>query len=228
MKPVFYDNASSVYGIFENAISNYLKARLSVCIAVEVVSIEGNFATVKPLISHLDTTGKQINLTDDDNIPNVPIMFFSGAFGSFKFKVNPKDKGLLIASNCDISNYKKNHSQSVVASSRSFSFSDGFFIPLDFGGAGNNLIIKNNNSSLEMSNSEIIITASGFKIKGKTEISGDLEVEGKIRVKEGLETEGKIKAKGEVEGNNIKLSLHKHTIAGTPPICPQATGTPTP
>ena len=233
-QPLFFNTSTSAYGIFETIISNYLKANLSVCLAVEVISTDASFATVRPLISQKNASGEPIELSDHDNIPNVPIMFFSGAFGSFKFKVARGDKGLLIASNLDITNYKKTHTKASATSSRSFSFSDGFFIPLDFGEKEENLKIQNGGSVFELSPEQISATSPKIKINAEAEIIKEVKivknliVEGNITVKGNIETDGSLIAKGEVEGNKIKLSVHKHTIAGTPPVCPLASGTPIP
>lgn len=217
-KPINYrpSDLNSPFGIFQAFVSQYLGSRLALLQPVEIVSTDGQFATVRPLLAHFDTTGQKIPITAADNISNIPIVQPFGGNGQIKFEPSVGDKGLLIACNWDISAYKKTHAQTTVASSRQFNWSDGFFLPVDFSAAPVGTLIQNGASSVQLDKNEINIST------GTTNLSSDLVITGNITVN------GTITATGEVTGNNIKLSTHMH---GTPqanavvtqPVPPQST-----
>ena len=116
-QPVSYNPAAgqTLNGIFDLFMRQYLGGRLGVMQPVEIVSVSGKLANVRPLIAHFDTSGSQIPITDADIIPNVPICQPYGANGRFQFQVVPGDQGLLIACNWDASNYKSVHTTAPVA-----------------------------------------------------------------------------------------------------------------
>lgn len=216
-KPLSYNPADSqtLPGLFDLFMRQYMGGRVGVMQPVEIVSVSGKFANVKPLIAKYDTLGKQIPITDADIIPNVPICQPYGANGRFQFQVAPGDQGLLIACNWDASKYKAAHTIAPVGSGRMFNWSDGFFIPLDFQDVPDGLLIDNG-SSIAVKPDGITATTPTFTINGDVVITGNITCSGDASVS------------GEVMGNNIKLSTHTH---GTPsansivasPVPPQST-----
>ena len=209
------------FGIFQLAISQYLGGRLAVLQPVEIVSTDGKFATVKPMLAHYDTTGNEIPITDADNIPNVPIVHPFGANGQFQFKPAAGDKGLLIACNWDTTRYKQSHGQTTVASNRQFNWSDGFFIPVDFQAAPTGALIKNGSSSIALEKNEINVETGTLNAKAKTNITGDTTITGNVTITGNITVSGTISAAGVTDSaTNVTLGTHTH---GNPPSTPGPT-----
>lgn len=234
-KPVNYrqSDLATPFGIFQSAISQYLGGRLALLQPVEIVSTDGTYATVKPLIAHFDTVGKAIPITDADNIPNVPIVQPFGANGQFQFKPQAGDKGLLIACNWDTTNYKSTHGQTTVASNRQFNWSDGFFVPVDFQAAPTGALIKNGNSSIALEKDEINVNTGTLnatattKITGATTITGDVTITGNITVTGNVTASANITGLA-IEGATVKetttnVSLGTHTHGSPTPVTPAPT-----
>lgn len=207
-KPVNYrpSDLNSPFGIFQAFVSQYLGARLAMLQPVEIISTDGQFATVRPLLAHYDTTGVQIPITDADNIPNIPVVQPFGANGQIKFQPSVGDLGLLIACNWDTSKYKQTHSATTVGSNRQFNWSDGFFLPVDFSAAPVGTLIQNGNSAIQLDKDAINITTGETNINAPTTITGDVVINGNITIS------GTVTASGEITGNNIALSTHTHLV----------------
>lgn len=222
-KPANYrpSDLDSPFGIFQAFVSQYLGGRLAVLQPVQIVSTDGQFATVRPLIAHYDTLGQPIPITDADNIPNIPVVQPFGANGQFQFKPEPGDKGLLIACNWDTSKYKQTHGQTTVGSGRQFNWSDGFFLPVDFSAAPTGALIKNGSSSIAVEKDAINIDTPTLTINAETSHNGNFNNSGDMTIGGNLVVTGTIIATGTVTGGGVTLSTHTH---GVPPSTP----TPTP
>lgn len=213
---------STPFGIFDLMLRQYFGSRLAVMQPVEIVSVNGTFANVRPVIARFDTNGKKINITDDDIIPNIPIVQPFAASGTVRIKVAPGDKGLLFAGNFDTSNYKKDHASTTVGSARQFNWSDGFFMPVDFQALPEGVLIQSGASTITAKDGEVSIVTSKLKITADVEITGnikatgDVDITGATKISDTLDvtgevtTESKITATGDVKGAGISLSLHKH------------------
>lgn len=201
-KPANYrpSDLDSPFGIFQAFVSQYLGGRLAVLQPVQIVSTDGQFATVRPLIAHYDTLGQPIPITDADNIPNIPVVQPFGANGQFQFKPEPGDKGLLIACNWDTSKYKQTHGQTTVGSGRQFNWSDGFFLPVDFSTAPTGALIKNGASSIAVEKDEVNVQTGTMKITGDVIITGNITLTGKMT------------ASDEVTAKGVALSTHTHNF----------------
>lgn len=201
-KPANYrpSDLDSPFGIFQAFVSQYLGGRLAVLQPVQIVSTDGQFATVRPLIAHYDTLGQPIPITDADNIPNIPVVQPFGANGQFQFKPEPGDKGLLIACNWDTSKYKQTHGQTTVGSGRQFNWSDGFFLPVDFSAAPTGALIKNGSSSIAVEKDEVNVQTGTMKITGDVIITGNITLNGSMT------------ATDEVTAKNVALSTHTHNF----------------
>lgn len=237
MNPFNYRQSelASPFGIFQSAISQYLGGRLALLQPVEIVSTDGKFATVKPLLAHFDTLGKKIPIDSGSYIPNVPIVQPFGANGQFQFKPQAGDKGLLIACNWDTTNYKSSHGETTVASDRQFNWSDGFFIPVDFQAAPTGALIKNGSSSIALEKNEINVSTGTANVTAATNITGNVTITGTLTVTGAINTDSTVTATGEVTGNGIALSTHTHgvtkaTSTSSPPPTPEGwpTGAPIP
>lgn len=158
-----------LFEIFSLFVRQYLGTWLATVQPVEVVSVgEGNrFVNVKPLIEQFDSTNKLIPITTADTIYNIPVMQPHGANGEMSFNPAVGDKGLLIAGNFDISNYKKIQDTSPVGSSRSFNWSDGFFLPVSFHDMPDGLFFRNKESSVKILPALISIIAQAVNLGGE-------------------------------------------------------------
>lgn len=221
-KPVNYrpSDLDSPFGIFQAFVSQYLGGRLAVMQPVEIVAVQGQFATVRPLLAHFDTLGQPIPITDDANIPNVPVVQPFGANGQFTFKPEPGDKGLLIACNWDTSKYKQAHGQTTVGSNRQFSWSDGFFLPVDFSAPPTGALIKNGGSSIAIEKNAINIDTPTLNINADTSHNGSFNNSGDMTIDGNLVVTGTIIATGTITGAGVTLSTHTH---GVPPSTPAPT-----
>lgn len=214
MKPIGINPAtlSTPFGIFDQALRQYFGSRLAVLQPVEVVSVNGSFANLRPVIAHFDTDGNPITITDKDIIPNVPIVQPFTANGRIQLKVAPGDKGLLFGGNFDISKYKQSHSATTVGSGRQFSWSDGFFMPVDFQSLPDGVLLQSGASKVDIKDNEISITTTKLKITADVEIIGNVTATGTLEAK-GI--------KDTTTPPGVTLGTHTH---GVPPSTP----TPTP
>ena len=213
------------FGIFDLMLRQYFGSRLAVMQPVEIVSVNGAFANVRPVIARFDTNGQKINITDKDVIPNIPIVQPFAASGTVRIKVGPGDKGLLFAGNFDTSNYKKDHASTTVGSARQFNWSDGFFMPVDFQALPDGVLIQSGASEITVKDGEVSITTSKLKITADVEISGNVDITGNVDVTGDVTATGNVTG-AEVIGGVIPISLSTHihtggTISGK-------TGTPIP
>lgn len=160
-----YDGFNSLMEVIEN----YLGLYVMTCQPVEVVSYENGFVSVKPVLIRTNSTGEQIEITDNNIIHNVPMMKLSANGWKMNFKAKEGDLGLLIASKFDISNYKKNHQSSVVGSRRMFSSSDSFYLPLDWNTENEEgFVLENGETSLTLTENSITIKGDEVNINATT------------------------------------------------------------
>lgn len=210
------------FGIFQLAISQYLGGRLALLQPVKIISTDGTFATVRPMLAHYDTTGNPIEITAADDIPNVPIVQPFGANGQFQFKPEPGDQGLLIACNWDTTRYKTAHDTTTVASNRQFNWSDGFFIPVDFRAAPTGALIKNGNSSIGLEKDEINLETGTFNANAETNITGNTTITGNVTINGNITVTGTVSGAGVTDTTtSVTLGTHTHGIPpSTPPPTP--------
>lgn len=152
---------SSFYSQMTNAMKQYINSYVGTCIPARVVNVKPvqndiQLVDVKPILKNITTLGEEINITG--TYYNVPLMTFRGNDCDIKFNVNVGDFGLLIACKYDISGIKNGESEAKIGSERTFSFSDGFFIPLFFNSKGEGIIISNKETVMQMLPEAINIT----------------------------------------------------------------------
>lgn len=207
---------STPFGIFDLMLRQYFGSRLAVMQPVEVVAVSGTFANVRPVLAQFDTNGQKINITDNDIIPNIPIVQPFAANGTVRIKVAPGDKGLLFAGNFDTTNYKQSHGATTVGSARQFNWSDGFFMPVDFQALPEGVLIKSGASEIKAKDGEISITTSKLKITADVEITGNVEITGDTTATGNVDMTGAltvgetIVATGTITGAGTGLSTHTH------------------
>lgn len=158
-----------LFEIFSLFVRQYLGSWVAMLQPVEIVSIGENnrFVNVLPLIQQFDTNGNLIQITGADTIYNIPIMHLFGTNGEISFNPAVGDKGLLIAGNFDVSNYKKTQDTSPIGSSRSFNWADGFFLPISFRDMPEGLFFRNKESSVKILPELISIIAQAINLGGE-------------------------------------------------------------
>jgi hypothetical protein len=158
-----------LFEIFSLFVRQYLGSWVAMLQPVEIVSIGENnrFVNVLPLIQQFDTNGNLIQITGADTIYNIPIMHPFGTNGEISFNPAVGDKGLLIAGNFDVSNYKKTQDTSPIGSSRSFNWADGFFLPISFRDMPEGLFFRNKESSVKILPELISIIAQAINLGGE-------------------------------------------------------------
>lgn len=180
--PLRFDpgNLQTPFGIFEMAIRQYLGVHMATVQPVSVTSVRngGQFVSVKPLLTRYDTGGREIPITDADIIPNVPVVQPFGKNGHLQIAPSVGDQGIIIACAYDVSQYKQAHNQTPVGSNRQFSWSDGFFLPLDFQPTGDGVAIQNGNSKIDLSPDTISMSSAQVDIQADTTITGNVDLGG--------------------------------------------------
>lgn len=176
--PSFNPSAlTDFYSAIQQVIADYLGDYVSTCIPVEVVSVPVNPETgeannqlvnVKPVLQNTLMNGTVLPITTDDIYYNIPMMTLFGNQCEISFEVSPGDKGLLIASKYDISNYKAVHMTTDKPTLRKFSFSDGFFLPLDFQQKQTGIILRNGETVLNILPESVTINTKAVQVTSET------------------------------------------------------------
>lgn len=132
-----------------------------------------NLATVKILIS--------IVLYDDTivqrpQLASVPVLTYGGGGFSFVFPYKAGDLGWIKASDRDISTFLQSFKETIPATGRLHSFSDGVFIPDVMTGFtvatadAQKLVLQKNDGSVKiaLSNTAVEVTTTKFKVQNST------------------------------------------------------------
>ncbi len=161
---------SSFYSQMTNAIKQYINSYVNTCIPARVVAVKAvqndiQLIDVKPVLKNVTTLGEELEITGVYH--NIPLMTFNGNGCDIKFNVNVGDFGLLIASKYDISGIKTGANEAKIGSERTFSFSDGFFIPLFFNSKGEGIIISNKDTVLQLLPESVNITTKTITVNAE-------------------------------------------------------------
>lgn len=163
------------FSALQAILRSYLASNVGTVLAVEVVAVKGAYVDVKSVTQRQTTSGETI---ENMVIYNIPVMSIVGADIEISLNVAVGNKGLLIANKWDISNYKRTHTTAKIGSGRTFDYSDGFFLPLDFGNVFNGIKIKRGDSQLSITDTDIDIKAGSVTIDGNVvEVKGYVNVE---------------------------------------------------
>ena len=168
-----------IFGKLQSQVDGMLPARI---VAYDRAK---NRATVQPLIKNLTTSGF---VASRSQLASIPVMQFGGGGFVFNFPFKAGDLGWIKASDRDISVFLQSFEEAQPNTLRTYSFSDGVFIPDAMKGwtiAGedtDNAVIQTLDGSVRIS-----IGANGVKITsplitfdGDTVMNGDLNVHGTI------------------------------------------------
>lgn len=157
----FTDNFSAMQSI----LRNFIEMNIGTVLAVEVVAVNDVYVDVKSVTQRLTTNG---DILENSVYYNIPVMSIVGADIEISLNVAVGNKGLLIANKWDISNYKSSHITSPIGSNRTFDYSNGFFLPLDFGNVFNGINLKKGNSSLQITENSVIVNAETVTVDATT------------------------------------------------------------
>ena len=138
----------------------------------QVVSVNGNNrCTVQILNFSITSTGEKIARKP---IADIPIAVFGASGFGLKFPVKQGDIGLLIASDGDISIFKKLQQTFTPATYQKHKYKDGVFFPLLFNGLTANigadsvvLSTVDGTSYIELKNGEIVLNAAKVTVNGE-------------------------------------------------------------
>ena len=149
------------FSALQAILRSYLASNVGTVLAVEVVAVKGAYVDVKSVTQRQTTSGETI---ENMVIYNIPVMSIVGADIEISLNVAVGNKGLLIANKWDISNYKRTHTTAKIGSGRTFDYSDGFFLPLDFGNVFDGINLKKGNTSLQITENSVNITTETANI----------------------------------------------------------------
>lgn len=157
------------YNAFIQMIETYLGLYVMTCIPVIVEKFKNGIVSLKPVLRRTNSTGEEIDITDNDIIYNVPMLKIMANGWKFNFNAKKGDFGLLICSKYDITNYKKEHTESVVGSRRMFNISDGFFLPMDWSGDNQEgFVISKGTTELKLEENKVTIAGDTVNINATT------------------------------------------------------------
>lgn len=159
------------YNALLQMIETYLQKYVCTAQPMQVVNYQDGFVSLKPVLGMKMINGQNIPITDEDILYNVPVIKLKANGWKMDFSCSQGDFGLLIASKYDITSYKENGSHAIkpVYSPRMFSFSDGFFLPLDFNTANEQgFVISKGDTSLQFTENSATITATTVNVSATT------------------------------------------------------------
>lgn len=159
------------YNALIQIIESYIHKNICTAQPMQVVSYSNGCVSLKPVLKLKTLNGDVLPITDDDILYNVPVIKLKANGWSMDFSCSEGDFGLLIATQYDISNYKANgeHKVDEVYSLRSYSYSDGFFLPLDFNTSNEaGLKISKGSTSLQFTENSATLTATTVNVSATT------------------------------------------------------------
>lgn len=147
-------------------LETYLGLYVTTCIPVIVEDYKNGKVDLKPVLIKKTIDGNEIKITDDDIIHNVPMMKIKANGWKLNFIAKKGDYGLLICSKFDITNYIDKHEPAPVGSNRTFSLSDGFYLPLDWDNEEDEsgFVISKGNTELTLGENEVTIKGTTVNV----------------------------------------------------------------
>lgn len=158
------DNFSAI----QHILSSFAANNIDTVIPVIVTKVNGGKVNVKPLIALRNVTGETIEITNNNTYYNVPVLQMIGKNFSFTVEPSVDDKGLLLACKYDLTKYKEDHKQTVTTNNKQFSFTSGFYLPLDFGNEVKGVNLSFKDTSLTIKDDSVKIKASKVELEADT------------------------------------------------------------
>lgn len=171
-----YNPNRDLFTTFKQIIKDYLNDYLFTATPATVQAVNGDgTVNLLPVIQEKTTDGTALEITDNDLITNIKVLYFVGGGCEISFEAGVGDFGLLIACKADITTYTQTHTTSMAPSTRRFSLSNGLFLPLDFFDtsktqitisrqAGNSSIVLNDNGITINTDGNIVANASSATV----------------------------------------------------------------
>lgn len=161
---------SSEYALLNAIIKDYLAKNLATVQPVQVIKVyeDNSFVDVAPLIEVEDTSGNLLAIGAEDTIYSIPIIQHFGNNCQITIAPGVGDVGFLLASKYDLSIYKKTKEKAAAGSYRQFDWANGVFLPLTFNQAGSGVILRNNQTQIDLQDGQINITGDTLVINCKT------------------------------------------------------------
>ena len=142
-----------------------------------------NRVQVQILISMLTSSGAQVPRSQ---VASIPVLSLGGGGYLLNFPLNTGDLGWILASDRDISLFLQSYSQAAPNTARTFSFSDGLFIPDIMKGYtiatedAEHAVLQNLDGTVRISlwPAQVKITAPVVTIEGNLAVTGGLTMSG--------------------------------------------------
>ena len=170
-------SARDIYAGFQQILRDYLNDYLFTATPATVQAVNGDgTVNLLPVIQEKTTDGTALEITDNDLITNIKVLYFVGGGCEISFEAGVGDFGLLIACKADITTYTQTHTASFAPSTRKFSLSNGMFLPLDFFDTSKTQITisrQAGNSSIVLNDGGIIINTDGNIIANAEKIQAN-------------------------------------------------------
>lgn len=166
-------SARDIYAGFQQILRDYLNDYLFTATPATVQAVNGDgTVNLLPVIQEKTTDGTALEITDNDLITNIKVLYFVGGGCEISFEAGVGDFGLLIACKADITTYTQTHTASMAPSTRKFSLSNGMFLPLDFFDTSKTQITI----SRQAGNSSIVLNDGGITINTDENIVANAKV----------------------------------------------------
>lgn len=187
-------------------ITNQAIKKLEICLPCVVVKVRGSRVDVQPQIQAKTTAGEKISRPI---VFNVPIFTIAAAGFRISMPVKAGDTGYIFGCDRDTSLfYQAQGGQDIPNTGRTHSFSDGFFVPIQFFNysvtdaveiTNDSTFIKLENGKIEINTDNIKITAQEIEVTAPmTKINGSLTVNGNIE------------STGSISNSAVDLETHIH------------------
>ena len=181
-------------------------------VRVEAVTNEGElapvgFVDVLPLVNLIDGLG---NVTVQKTVFGLPYFRIQGGTNAVIMDPQVGDIGLCVISDRDISTVKEAREPSPPGSRRRFDIADGVYIGGILNGEPEQYVRFAEDQIELVSPTKITMTAPQIEINGALTASQGASITGDVSVNGGIDTTGTGDFGGEVTGNGIPLSTHRH------------------
>lgn len=191
------DGATDVNAV-DFAIRQILKKSTMVSKIVRVMAVDASAKTVdvQPMVDQVTPEGQAI---PHGTINSVPYGYIQG--GACRIKLDPVDGdiGVVVFEDRDITRVKKTWKNATPSTLRAHSYADALYVGTLIAASSPKHII-----SFDQSNG--ISFTSSVPVK----FNADVDITGKVT------TSSTITAAGEITGNSIALSTHKHPVTAAP------------
>lgn len=181
-------NNGTLIGTFRQVMSSMM-LNVNGLLPAQVIAYEpsntGDRVQVQPLIPMVDTAGNAIQRAQ---VASIPVIQIGGGGFIIRIPLNVGDLGWIMANDRDISLFLQNYQVSPPNTYRTFSFSDGIFLPAQMTGYTiadedlTNAVIQNLDGTVKISlnsvDSTLTLTAPIVQVNGALSVSGAIDANG--------------------------------------------------